>query len=151
MIQRIQTIFLLLAAACMSFLFLPNFDFASSDGAQAGVGTLFHDGVFNSYDNLILQVLIGAIAALIFINIFLFKKRELQLLLTRLIIFMVFSIILFAGIIFYLNFENRQEEMTHIHARLGLFIPFVVLALLFFANKYIRKDIKLVKSMDRLR
>lgn len=74
MIQRIQTIFLLLASACISFLFLPNFDFAASDSAQAGSGSLFQDGVFNAYDNLILQVLIGAISALIFINIFLFKK-----------------------------------------------------------------------------
>ncbi|HQN56047.1 MAG: DUF4293 domain-containing protein [Saprospiraceae bacterium] len=151
MIQRIQTIFLLLASACISFLFLPNFDFAASDSAQAGSGSLFQDGVFNAYDNLILQVLIGAISALIFINIFLFKKRELQLLLSKLIIIMVFGIILFAGIIFYLNFENRQEEMVHIQVKLGLFIPFVVLALLFLANKHIKKDIRLVKSMDRLR
>lgn len=151
MIQRIQSIFFLLAAACMSFLFLPSFDFAASDSADAKATALFSDGYFNSYDSLLIQVLIGAAAGLIFINIFLFRNRNLQLLLSRILIFIVFAIIVIAGVVFYLNFENRQEEMSHVQVRLGLFIPFVTLALLYFANKYVRKDIKLVRSMDRLR
>ena len=64
---------------------------------------------------------------------------------------MIFSIIVVGGILFYLNFENRQSEMEHVNIRLGLFIPFVSMALLYFANKYINKDNKLVKSMDRIR
>jgi len=151
MIQRIQSIFMLLAAACMSFLYLPSFEFAGSETPEVRSAGLFTDGYFNSYDNTILVSLIAGAIALAFINIFLFKNRSLQLLLSRITIVVIFSIIVVGGILFYLNFENRQSEMEHVNIRLGLFIPFVSMALLYFANKYIIKDNKLVKSMDRLR
>lgn len=151
MIQRIQSILLLLAAACMSFLYLPSFEFAGSETAEVKSAGLFTDGYFNSYDHTILISLIGGAIALAFINIFLFKNRNLQLLLSRITILLIFSVIVVGGILFYLNFENRQAEMEHVNVRLGLFIPFVSIALLYFANKYIIKDNKLVKSMDRLR
>ena len=151
MIQRIQSIFLLLAAACMSFLYLPQFEFAGEDVALAKGQGLFSDGYFNSYDHTILISLIAGAIALAFINIFLFKNRSLQIALSRITILLIFSVIVVGGVLFYLNFENREAEMQHVQVRLGLFIPFVSIALLYFANKYIIKDNKLVKSMDRLR
>ena len=151
MIQRIQSIFLLLAAACMSFLYLPQFEFASEDAALANGQGLFSDGYFSSYDHTILISLVAGAIALAFINIFLFKNRSLQIILSRITILLIFSVIVVGGALFYLNFENREAEMQHVEVRLGLFIPFVSIALLYFANKYITKDNKLVKSMDRLR
>jgi hypothetical protein len=76
MIQRIQSVFLLLAATCMSFLFLPSFDYAASSDAQIMTTPLFKDSVFNTFDNIALMVMTGITSLLIFINIFLFKNRN---------------------------------------------------------------------------
>ncbi len=151
MIQRIQSIYLFMAAACMSFLFLPVFEFASEDPSSAKGEGIFNDGLFNYFDHTILLSLIIGSIALAFINIFLFKNRPLQIVMSRITIFIIFSVIVCAGILFYLNFENRQAEMQNVEIRLGLFIPFVSMALIYFAIRYIIKDNKLVKSMDRLR
>ncbi|HRG44037.1 MAG: DUF4293 family protein [Saprospiraceae bacterium] len=151
MIQRIQSVFLLLAATCMSFLFLPSFDYAASSDAQIMTTPLFKDSVFNTFDNIALMVMTGITSLLIFINIFLFKNRTLQLLLVKILIFLIFALIISAGIIFYLNFNTQLEEIARIQVRLGTFIPFIVIVLLYFTSNYIKKDISIVKSMDRLR
>lgn len=142
---------MLLAAACISFLFLPSFDFAASANDTVKATPLFKDSVFNTYDSLLLQIIVISLAVFVFINIFLFKNRKLQLLIIKILMLTVFALIVAGGIIFYHNFENRQDEITNIQVRLGLFIPFITLILLYFAGNYIKRDISIVKSMDRLR
>ena len=134
----------------MSFLFLPAFPFAGAESSQEGTG-LFADGLFNTYDNVILLSITGGIILLLLINIFLFKNRKLQMLLSRIVIILIITAIITGGILFYQNFENRQAEMNDVSARLGLFIPVISILLIWFAYRYIRKDEKLVRSMDRLR
>ncbi|HQW12101.1 MAG TPA: DUF4293 domain-containing protein [Saprospiraceae bacterium] len=150
MIQRIQSVYLFLAALLMSALFLPAFDFAQykENGNPNGI---FADGTYNTYDNIILIVLVSGAILLTLINIFVYRNRKLQLLLSRLTIFLMLTMLIASGVLFYLNFENRQNEMSFVHARFGLLLPIVAILLMFFAGKYIRKDEALVKSMDRLR
>lgn len=150
MIQRIQSVYLLMAAVIMSFLFLPAFPFASDEAPSDQKG-IFADGVFNTYDNIIMLSIISGIILLILINIFLYKNRKSQMLLSRIVIFLILSTIVIGGFLFYQNIDNRQSELSHVNAKLGLFVPIISILLVWFANKYIKKDDKLVRSMDRLR
>lgn len=150
MIQRIQTVYLLLAAALMAALFLPVFEFASIKPEAKAEG-LFADGVFNTFDSQLLLILTIGIVAIALIDIFMYKNRKIQLLLTRLTIILILTLIIIAGYLFYSNAANFNEELANVSIRLGLIVPVVSIILLFLAAKHILKDEKIVRSMDRLR
>jgi len=83
MIQRIQSIFLLLAAAAAFALFA--FPFASTPNAVAS-SEMFADAQYNLSDNIALLILFCLAGGLAFISIFMFKNRKTQLLIGRLAI-----------------------------------------------------------------
>ncbi|WP_235299151.1 DUF4293 domain-containing protein [Portibacter marinus] len=144
MIQRIQTIFLFLASACFFGLF--GLPLATSETAMAG---LFADRVYNIFDNPILigVTCIGGVLALI--AIFLFKNRPLQ---KKLGYGTLTLAILFIIVAIWLVVQDTESELTsNIDERLGLGLPLLAIFFVLFANRYIGKDEKLVKSMDRLR
>ena len=146
MIQRIQSIFLLLAAAASFSLFaLP---FASVDKATAEAG-VFQDKVFNVMDHPALMGLFGAAGLLAFISIFLFKNRKLQM---RLAIFAFIANLLATvfGVIFFMQ-NGGGVESSQINDGIGAFVPLVSLICCLLAYRFTQKDDKLVRSMDRLR
>jgi len=146
MIQRIQTVFLALAAACAFSLFaLP---FATTSSAISN-SALFSDGIFNLQDHVALLALFAVAGGLSLISIFLFKNRKTQLLLGR------FSIIanvigLVAAIVFYMQDADTLGE-TNPDDGVGAYLPILFLVFALLAQRGIMKDEKLVDSMDRLR
>ena len=80
------------------------------------------------------------------IAIFLFKNRKFQFVLNRinLLINLVSLGVLTYNIFMLVDLKNFQGEP-------GLAIPFIVILLLVLANKRIKKDEQLIKSMDRIR
>ncbi len=146
MIQRIQSIFLLLAAACAFCLFV--FPFASTP-QNVVASELFNDSLYNLEDNLGVLILFCAAGGLIFISIFLFNNRKTQLLLGRLAIVANIIGIILAIVHFMTN--NIGLDKVEVSDQAGLYLPigFIIFALL--AQRYIIKDNKLVGSMDRLR
>lgn len=147
MIQRIQSIFLLLAALSAFGLFaLP---FASTDSAAPN-SDYFTDALFTIQDSIGLLALFGGAGLLAIASIFLYKNRKTQLLAVRFsIIFNIIGLIL-ALILFYNDSDAIADEVG-VNDELGLYLPiaFIIFALL--AQRYIGKDEKLVRSMDRLR
>lgn len=146
MIQRIQSIYLVLAAAAaFALLKLP---FAqSSENVQTSA--LFGDGFFNIQDHIALLIFFVLAGILSLAGIFLFKNRPLQLKVCRFAIIanvlgLVFSII------FYIQ-DAANLQTVEVDDGFGLYLPigFIVLGLL--ALRAISKDENLVKSMDRLR
>ncbi|MEM9931152.1 MAG: DUF4293 domain-containing protein [Bacteroidota bacterium] len=146
MIQRLQSIFLLLAAGACFGLF--GTDAADSKVLLAG-SDLFADGSFNVFDS---PALLGAFAlsgAIFLVAIFLFKNRPLQMKLASLGLFL-------AGVGFG---GGLYEYFTDIDAaRSDAVVPDFGLALIplivifgYLARRYINKDEKLVRSADRLR
>lgn len=145
MIQRIQTVYLLLAAA-------------------AGVATWFFNlwraklvnntyQYFSGQSNYLYFVAIMIIVALAVVCIFLFKKRPLQLRLT------ILNLILALGVIAlqywriqvlqqHLEAVNMLADSTYLPAA---FLPVLIVILLFLAARGIYKDERLVRSLDRLR
>ncbi len=145
MIQRIQSIFLLLASACAFSLFA--FPFATAPLNQS---TVFADGLYNLQDNMGLLVLFCLAGLLTFIGIFLFRNRKTQLLVNRIaitanIIGLVLAIVLF------MNDSQNMAQNVNPDDGIGAYLPFVFLVFAFLANHFINKDEKLVQSMDRLR
>jgi hypothetical protein len=86
-------------------------------------------------------------AILTFITIFLFKNRKLQFVIGRLTILINF--ILLGILIFYS--QNLSGEMEVSEKGIGLLIPIFAIVLVVLANRAIKKDEELVKSVDRLR
>ena len=144
MIQRIQTVFLALAAACAFGLF--GLPFATST-SEVSASSLFSDGVFNLQDHVALLGAFGLAGALTLISIFLFKNRKTQLLLGRFgIIANIIGIVLV--VVFFMQDTAAPTEPND---ELGIYLPVLFLVFAALAQRGIMKDDKLVKSMDRLR
>lgn len=145
MIQRIQSIFLLLTSVAFFLQFV--FNLAVSDQA---VASSLSDKIFNVFDNSILIGIaaLGGVVALI--NIFLFRNRPLQIKLGYLLILLCIILPVVAAIL--LNVEDSSIFSTvSLTPGIGLFLPLVGLITTLLANRYINKDEKLVRSSDRLR
>ena len=158
MIQRIQTIYLLLAAACAAALFFfPVASFLSDITYQK----FFITGLVNMAPGepaAITRSLILPLAGLGFLmfvfavaSIFLFKKRVLQLKLVKLGILL--TIIMIAGIFFLYSplIEKKLGIVPDYTSEIGIYFPLIALVFFILANRAISRDDKLVKSLDRLR
>lgn len=88
---------------------------------------------------------LGGLVALV--SIFLFKNRGLQMRLALLTI--VLSILLFvvAGLLV----MTEQQGTAEYEESFGVALPILALIFGILANRFIQKDDKLVRSMDRLR
>lgn len=152
MIQRIQSIFLLLTAILMAAaIFCPLVEIA--DGGKIattfhsfGIGKLFN-AEYPTWGVLTFAVLSSLLAL---INIFLFKKRKLQAnlgLLTAL-----FIIVHYVALMMYLGaYLSRLDSTYTLNIQFGIILPVVALVFDLLAVFKIRKDEKLVKSLDRIR
>ncbi len=145
MIQRIQSVLLLLAAAAVFALF--KLPFGSSDTIAAS--TLFNDGIFSIQDHVGLLGLFCAAGAIAFISIFLFNNRPLQLKLSRVAIIANVIGIILAAVLFMQDSNAMGAAIPKEELGLGLPVLSIIFAAL--AIRFINKDENLVKSMDRLR
>ncbi len=158
MLQRIQTVYLAIAALATVLLFffpLANY-YHEIEGNYRfyvyGIKSMDPDPkvAFGSYFALPLVAMAGASFILSMATIFLFKRRLLQI---RLCAFNVlFNIVLLMVIFFF--YATKITELTHIEPEYqltGMILPLVTLVMLILANRAIRHDEVLVKSADRLR
>ncbi len=141
MIQRIQSIWLLLAAIC-AFVTYPLVLYVGklADGSQRQ---------FLLGDHFILMMFIIALGLLSLICIFLFKNRKLQFRLTILAIVLGIAYI-FLQYVMIEQFKKDSAIQTGSYQVAALF-PIVMIFFLILAARGIYKDEKLVKSLDRLR
>lgn len=136
MIQRIQTLWLLAAALCgFATLKLP-FYVGSTANSPA-------QEFFNATSHLLLMVLTVAAAIVALVAIFLYKNRPLQSKIT--LAGLAASIV---NIVLYFVFIKRYDSGA---IALSSIFTFAVTAFYIMALMGIRKDEKLVKSLDRLR
>jgi FtsH-binding integral membrane protein len=80
-------------------------------------------------------------------NIFLFKNRKLQIMLNRLV---CIGLIALLGLSFYES-EILSGEKQFSEKDIKLALPVISIVFLLIANKYIKRDEALVKSVDRIR
>lgn len=132
MIQRIQSVYLLIAGL-----------------VSAGLSNILPTGhdVIGNFDQPFLYEGMLFSGLLSFIIIFIFKNRKLQFVLGRVNILL--NLILLSVFV-YLSLKLPGEILIS-KKGIGQFIPIVAIVLLVLANKSIKKDEQLVKSVDRLR
>ncbi len=144
MIQRIQSIYLLIATLLSGgLIFMLNL-WVNEQGTK-----FFVMDSFNT-ESLLLKVMGGLFfvsALLTFIAIFQFKKRQLQFVMGRLAIL---TNLILLGIVVYFS-QNLSGEINVSEKGIGLLIPILTIVFVVIANKSIKKDEELVKSVDRLR
>ena len=145
MIQRIQSIFYLLAAICFGALF--KLPFATSEVA---IPQFLGDMIYNVMDHIVLTGLAGLGILVSLMAIFMFKRRDLQVRLGYVVIIVSILIPLVAVLLMY-NENTATNDTSQINDASGIYIPIVALIFGILANRFVKKDDKLVKSMDRLR
>jgi len=144
MIQRIQTVYLLIATLLSSGLIFVLNLWVNAEGKE-----FFVMDSFNS-ENIMLKVMSALFfvsAAWTLLTIFQFKNRKFQFVLGRLSILINFILL---GILVYFT-QNLSGEIAVSEKGIGLLIPVLTIVLVVLANKAIKKDEELVKSVDRLR
>ena len=155
MIQRIQSLYLLAALVLMVvMLILPFAEIAVVDGTiynfgSGGLARLDGNSWCRVSGALPLLILIIAIAFLLLANIFLFRKRRLQMRLCTHAIILEFGLMGLGCYYFFLAF--RDIEAGNYALRFPVIIPILSIVLLYLAFRAIRKDDILVRSIDKIR
>lgn len=154
MIQRKQTLFLLLVVLLNTLLFFFPMAELSPENSET-VYNMMYRGMetqagklsFTSYP---LAVLLTIISLIALITIFLYKKRMLQMRLTMLNVFLVIGAI---GMVYFYGFyafPELQSAGFEVNYAVAAF-PVLEILLLIFAYRGIKHDENLVRSMDRIR
>ncbi|WP_124642011.1 DUF4293 family protein [Amniculibacterium aquaticum] len=129
MLQRIQTIWMLLAVLCAVALFVTSQDVEIVSGFPVlNIAT-------------VILILIGGL------GIFSYNNRKRQILLNT--IGMLINALLIGLLSFWLL--NLSGGISFPEKGIELIFPILAITCLLIANVFIRKDEKLVKSVDRLR
>jgi hypothetical protein len=145
MIQRIQTIYFLLASLAFGAMFLLPMAQSNVSAAQ-----FFTDQEYTITDNMILLglTILGACTAIT--AIFLYNKRPIQIKLGYIVVLLATALPLTSYLL--LNQQISTLDATvQVNQLPGILIPLGGLLFGILAIRNIRKDEKLVKSMDRLR
>jgi hypothetical protein len=153
MIQRIQTVYLIIASALMVFLlFMPIAEFIRL--ADEVVFELTFRGLLSdvnekiNFNSFPLSILMVFCLTLLLVTIFLFKKRMLQIRLS------VFNAVLLVGLqglqFYYVKTAAYALNGTSSYTLFFVF-PIVSAILVFLALRAIARDEALVRSLDRLR
>ncbi|MDG2193965.1 MAG: DUF4293 domain-containing protein [Polaribacter sp.] len=144
MIQRVQTIYLLLAAMISGGLI-----FIVRLWTEASNQMVFAGDLLSNPSILIKTILFSFLTSslLSILAIFLFKNRQLQFVVGRVNMIINFYLL---GVLIYVS-QTISGETIVSEKGIGMFFPIIVVVLLVMANKAIKKDEDLVKSVDRLR
>ena len=137
MIQRIQTVYLALAFVITGVL---PFVFP--------LWTLNTNQPEYFMGNQAYAILFGLSTSLSLLSILFYKKRQHQFVIGRLNI--ILNLILL-GLFVYRSLNLSGDTVTVSEKGIGMFLPIIAIVFLVLANKAIKKDEDLVKSVDRLR
>lgn len=141
MIQRIQTLFLLVSAILMALLlFSPLFVYGSN-----GIFAAIHCHMGFGFA--------AAFILVALVDIFMFRNRRLQIRLTWIAIGLNLAVLFFYGVHFYFLTAGKAPAAAGDAVGIKPFalIPLVTLVFTVLALRGIRKDEKLVRESDRLR
>ncbi len=161
MIQRVQSIFLLIAIIVPIVLIFIPLGYVDTNMARyvydsISLKEMVPDGasVIRLY---YLAFCLFMTAALSCVALFTYKNRvkQMQIVSITMIVFLITLLLILwicPDVVFKKFFAARMEDYTFIFNTVPLLIMIVVEAVcLFFANRFIKKDEELVRSADRLR
>lgn len=152
MIQRIQSIYLLVVSILMGTMFFYPLAELLSDDSQLFI--YYFNGIVRDGEEALYlltvppMILLGIIVGISFFTIFLYKKRVIQMRLNS------FNIILMLGYLGlnYYYIQNFSKQLDGVVSyQIAAIFPFVAAILTYLAIRAIGKDEALIRSMDRIR
>lgn len=154
MIQRIQTLYLLVAALLVAALFfVPFAELTGKDGANylfniSGIIVKNSDSI-KSLDNAWPVLVLVCLSLLMeIISIFLFKNRITQIRISYISIFLLLGL---KVLMYYYTWSSNNIPTGGLHTKIFAALPLIAAIFVFLAIRNIRKDENLVKSIDRIR
>lgn len=147
MIQRIQTLYLLISAILIGLLFLIPF----AEIAKDGVVLLFNfkgillDGAIKE-NGIAVSILIVIIFALHGFAVMSYKKRIRQI---KIIVSIIFVLLGLFGLFFFFTYYSYMD--APISYKIGMVFPLIAIILDYLAIRAIRNDEALIRSIDRIR
>ena len=136
MIQRIQSVYLFIVAILAGLgIYFPVWDDQKLN-------------IIKGFDNIYILSLFASVIVLSLLAIFLFNNRKLQFVLNR---FNILINLILLGVFGYYTQTLSGEAIVVSEKEIGLVVPLISIVFLYLANKAIKKDEDLVKSVDRLR
>ncbi|HTN69082.1 MAG TPA: DUF4293 domain-containing protein [Dysgonamonadaceae bacterium] len=150
MLQRIQTVYLLIASICMVVSLLTHLATFSFNGEIVqfeAIGFYLNQEVIFSTWGLFI---IGNLSAILSVGtVFLYNKRMLQIRLSAINIFMIVG---YYGLIaLYIFMRNPEIDSSFQNIGIGMITPFIAIILTYLAIRKIGTDEALVRSLDRIR
>ncbi len=160
MIQRIQSVYLALAAIASTLMLIPFGKFPLAKFYSETITLHFHSlyiqnlipgevSPFGDYFTWPLVAALVLITVFATVSIFLYKNRSAQMLWIKVNIFI--SLIVLGGFFFGYIPMLEKEIMAQAIYSFTSFLPALILMFLVLAFRGVKKDDKLVKSMDRIR
>lgn len=144
MIQRIQTVWLFLAAVCFLSEWIPSMIIVKT--LTPGEGVLA-DQVLYISESMPLLIGSGISGILSLIAVFLYNERTFQILIAALS--SMLQLILGIGTCFIILYKTNK--LNDFSPQLGFFLTMGGIIFIWLATRAIRKDQEIVRSMDRLR
>ncbi len=147
MIQRIQTLYLLISAILVAFLFALPFAEIVKDGSiyLFNFKGILLDGTLKE-NGMAISVLIGIILALHGFAILSYKNRIRQI---RVIVFSILIMLGLFGMFFFFTYYTFSG--AQISFKISMVFPLVSIILDYLAIRSIGKDEALIRSIDRIR
>lgn len=143
MIQRIQTIFLLLSVLLsVLLLYLPVYELQSLSATTAEINR------FKISSSAILAIINGVVGIFCLVAIFLYKNRNLQIRICNLSLLLTCVLI---GLLFFVADTMSSSMNQKVHYLYGSYFPLIQILVIYLAIRNIKHDENLVKSADRLR
>lgn len=147
MIQRIQTVYILIAEILIASLFFLKFADLS---VNSELYTFSIEGIFNGetlvFDGLPIMIFIGLITLLHLVIILMYKKRVLQI---RITVFTIILLLGLTGLFFYFIYSGFTD--VKVAFKVPMAFPVIAIILDYLAIRSIGKDEALVRSLDRIR
>lgn len=155
MIQRIQSVFLILAIIFAGLFIRGNlFKFTGDTEKEYLMNAR---GIFQVAPETALSlekstpflfVLSVSLPLVLLLSVFLFKKRKLQM---KVLLILLFIILLLAGLAVFYGIMFARQNLLKQSLQFEIFIPLVNFVLVILAYRGVKKDEDLVRSYDRLR
>jgi hypothetical protein len=152
MIQRIQSLFLLIAFILqLLMLFLPIAEYVVGNqvvifkaSGFISESTLNKNMAHSTY----ILVLLCLLVLIPFVAIFLYKRRKSQM---QLCIYYIIVLIGFQAVIFWFSWNTMHQLEAVVSYKFPIIFPVVSAILSYLAFLSVRKDERLIRSIDRIR
>ena len=154
MIQRIQSIYLLIASLLIgSLFFVPFIEIVNVKGEvyRFDSGGLYQEGIQNPeviFGSLSLIILCSISVTFILATIFQYNRRVRQIAFSK---FNIFILLALSGIICYDVWRCIHFAPGSYSLKVYLLFPLIAIILIYLAIRAIIKDERLLKSVDRIR